>query len=246
MRGITSRVDIVWINNGLKLKRIEGANVTSISKNLTIYTTFYSILQLSTSDDGRVFHCEGFVNVTPLVMATGSLTLNVTGKFLVLFYYSNIDFIINLTVAKPAITILPIGPIQGAVVGNPQNFHCVVSTVSGVELSSVTISWMGPREEHFANNSRVLISQIVSSGNHFVSDMRLAYLMEGDEGIYTCTVMILKTKTINSDAVLLNTLTSLLITLSVEYFIHYYMYHFYVISYLLNFRFYSKATYIAS
>ena len=86
-RGITSRVDIVWSSNGSELKRIEGANITSTSETFAVYTTFYSILQLSTSDDSRVFHCEGFVNVTPSVMATSSLTLNVTGKFLVPFYH---------------------------------------------------------------------------------------------------------------------------------------------------------------
>ena len=82
VKGITSRVDIVWTNNDSDLKRIEGANISTTSKNLAIYTTFYNILQLSISDDGRVFYCEVFVNVTPSVMATGSLTLNVTGKFL--------------------------------------------------------------------------------------------------------------------------------------------------------------------
>ena len=129
---------------------------------------------------------------------------------ILLYITTKINFTVILAVAKPAITILPIGPIQGAVVGNPQNFHCLVSTVNGVELSSVIISWMGPGEKHFENNSRVIISQIISSGNHFVSDIRLAYLMEEDEGLYTCSVMILNSKTINSDTVLVNTLTGLL------------------------------------
>ena len=112
------------------------------------------------------------------------------------------------TVAKPVVTILPFGPIQGAVVGNPQSLHCVVYTVSGVELSSVIISWMGPGGESITNDNRVIISQTTSSGNHFASHLRFIYLMEGDEGIYTCNVMILET--IDSDTLLLNTLTGLL------------------------------------
>ena len=110
-----------------------------------------------------------------------------------------------VTVAKPAITILPFGPIQGAVVGNPQSLHCVVYTVSGVELSSVMISWMGPGGESITNDSRVTISPTDSSGNHFANHLRFTYLMEGDEGIYTCNVMILET--ISSDTLLLGILT---------------------------------------
>ena len=110
-----------------------------------------------------------------------------------------------LAVAKPAITVLPFGPIQGAVVGNPLSFHCVVYTVSGVELNSVMLTWMGPGGESITSDSRINISQNSVSGNHFASHLRFAYLMEGDEGIYTCHVMILETN--NSDIVLLNVLT---------------------------------------
>ena len=108
-------------------------------------------------------------------------------------------------VAIPAITILPFGPIQGAIVGNPLSFHCVVYTVSGVKLGSVMISWMGPGGESITSGSRLNISQTTVSGNHFASHLRFAYLMEGDEGIYTCNVMILETN--SSDTVLVNVLT---------------------------------------
>ena len=91
------------------------------------------------------------------------------------------------------ITTLPSGPIQGAMVGSPQDIQCIVSTVSGVELSSVMISWMGPGGESITNDSRVTISPTSSSGNNFTSSLQFTYLMEGDEGIYTCNVMILET-----------------------------------------------------
>ena len=89
--------------------------------------------------------------------------------------------------------ILPSGPIQGAMVGSPQNIQCIVSTVSGVELSSVMISWMGPGEESITNDSRVTINPTTSNGNKYTSSLQFTYLMEGDEGNYTCNVMILKT-----------------------------------------------------
>ena len=110
-----------------------------------------------------------------------------------------------LAVAKPAITILPFGPIQGAIVGNLLSLHCVIYTVSGVELNSVMLTWIGPGGESITSDSRINISQTTVSGNHFASHLRFIYLMEGDEGIYTCNVIILETN--SSDIVLLNVLT---------------------------------------
>ena len=78
-------------------------------------------------------------------------------------------------------------------VGSPQDIQCIVSTVSGVELSSVVINWMGPGGESITNDSRVTISSTTSSGNNYTSSLQFTYLMEGDEGMYTCNVMILET-----------------------------------------------------
>ena len=97
-----------------------------------------------------------------------------------------------LSVPTPSILILPSGPIQGAMVGSPQDIQCIVSTVSGVELSSVMISWMGPGGEFITNDSRVTISPTTSSGNNYTSSLQFTYLMEGDEGNYTCNVMIIQ------------------------------------------------------
>ena len=99
----------------------------------------------------------------------------------------------TFVVPTPIITTLPSGPIQGAMVGSPQDIQCIVSTVSGVELSSVIISWMGPGGESITNVSRVTISPTTSSGNNYSSSLQFTYLMEGDEGMYTCNVMILET-----------------------------------------------------
>ena len=77
--------------------------------------------------------------------------------------------------------------------GNPQVIDCTVSTVSGVESSSVMISWMGPGGDPVMTNSRVTISLTTSSGNIYTSSLQFTYLMEGDEGTYTCNVMILNT-----------------------------------------------------
>jgi len=78
-------------------------------------------------------------------------------------------------------------------VGSPQGIECIVNTVSGVDFSSVMISWMGPKGNVTADNTRVLINPTTSIGNNYISSLHFIYLMEGDEGIYTCNVMILET-----------------------------------------------------
>ena len=77
-------------------------------------------------------------------------------------------------------------------VGDPLILECVVSTVSGVEFNSVMISWMGPGGDTITNNSRVTISPTSSSGNNYTSSIQFTYLMEGDNGTYTCNVTILE------------------------------------------------------
>ena len=92
------------------------------------------------------------------------------------------------------ITISPSGPIQGAMVGSPQVINCTVSTVSGVESSSVMISWMGPGGNIDATNGRVSIGSVTAGGNNvYTRSLQFTYLMEGDEGTYTCNVTILET-----------------------------------------------------
>ena len=112
----------------------------------------------------------------------------------------------SFIVPPPTVTISPSGPIQGAMVGSPQMIQCTVSTVSGVESSSVMISWMGPGGDTITNDSRVTINPNSSSGNTYTSSIQFMYLMEGDEGTYMCNVMILETS--GSSSVVLETLTS--------------------------------------
>ena len=97
-------------------------------------------------------------------------------------------------VPPPTVTISPSGPIQGAMVGSPQVINCTVSTVSGVESSSVMISWMGPGGNIDATNGRVSIGSVTDDGNSmYTRSLQFTYLMEGDEDTYTCNVMILGT-----------------------------------------------------
>ena len=113
-------------------------------------------------------------------------------------------------VPTPTVNISPSGPIQGAMVGSPQVINCTVSTVSGVESSSVMISWLGPAGNIDTTNGRVSIGPVTASGNNmYTSSLQFTYLMEGDEGKYTCNVMILETS--GSQSVELQSLTSKLL-----------------------------------
>ena len=191
VRGITSKVDIAWsLKNGLELMRIGGINISLEKNNSVVLADSYTIPQLSTLDHYREYQCEVVINTSPPVMATGSVTLDVT-------------------VPTPTVSITPSGPIQGAMVGSPQDIQCTVSTVSGVELSSVMISWMGPGGDTITNNSRVTISPTSGSGNNYTSSLQFMYLMEGDEGTYVCSVVTLEAN--GSDYAVINDLKSKLL-----------------------------------
>jgi len=75
VRGITSRVDIVWSSDGTVLKRITGLSVSSTTNNIAVYMDSYTIQQLSETNNGRVIQCEVVINANPPVMATGRITL---------------------------------------------------------------------------------------------------------------------------------------------------------------------------
>ena len=84
-------------------------------------------------------------------------------------------------------------------VGSPQVINCTVSTVSGVESSSVMISWMGPRGSIDATNGRVSTGSVTDDGNSlYTRSLQFTYLMEGDNGTYTCNAMILDASTTQS------------------------------------------------
>ena len=75
-------------------------------------------------------------------------------------------------------------------VGSPQTIECRVGTVPGV--SFVLINWTRPGGVTIMNNDRIRISPTTSNGNVFTSNLQFEYLMEGDEGNYTCNWTILE------------------------------------------------------
>ena len=87
VRGITSRVDIVWSSDGMELQRMNNVSSTTMDNSL-VYTDSYTISQLSTTDDGRVIQCEVVINSSPSVMADSNITLDVTGEYYILCVFA--------------------------------------------------------------------------------------------------------------------------------------------------------------
>ena len=79
VRGITSRVDIVWSGDGTELERMNNVLSTTMDNSL-VYTHSYTISQLSTTDDGRVIQCEVVINTSPLIQEVNNITLDLIGK----------------------------------------------------------------------------------------------------------------------------------------------------------------------
>jgi len=80
IKGITSRIDIEWSIGNTILQKIEGINVTFTASNFVVYENNYTILQVSTLDDGRVYQCKMIINTNPELIATDNITLDATGK----------------------------------------------------------------------------------------------------------------------------------------------------------------------
>ena len=70
----------MWSSDGTELERTNDVSPTAMNNSL-VYTDSYTISQLSTTDDGRVIQCEVVINASPSVMASDSITLDVTGEY---------------------------------------------------------------------------------------------------------------------------------------------------------------------
>ena len=80
VRGITSRVDIVWSSDGVELSRTENVNITSRTDNMMEYTNMYTITLLKDTDINRTYQCEMVINSLPLVVINAGVTLDATGS----------------------------------------------------------------------------------------------------------------------------------------------------------------------
>ena len=81
VRGITSRVDIVWSRNDVELKRIEGIQSNLIYDNSVIYVDSYTINRLGTVDANRTYECAVVINQALPITVNDGINLDVMSKF---------------------------------------------------------------------------------------------------------------------------------------------------------------------
>ena len=78
-------------------------------------------------------------------------------------------------------------PANGTV-GDPQDVICIVLSTSGLDPNSVTNSWTGSNGV-ITNDDRVTINATVDN-NIYTTILHFDHLLESDEGVYTCNVII--------------------------------------------------------
>ena len=80
VRGITSRVDIVWSSDGEMLQRMNNVSSTTVNGSL-VYTDPYMISMLNTSSNARMYECVVVINTNPPTITSDSIILNVNGEY---------------------------------------------------------------------------------------------------------------------------------------------------------------------
>ena len=79
MRGITSRVDIVWITGFFTVVKRRADVTASIVDNSAVYTDQLVTSPLSVNDNGRVYYCVVNITATFLITSSDNIVLSLTG-----------------------------------------------------------------------------------------------------------------------------------------------------------------------
>ena len=81
MRGITSRVDIIWrIGYYTEVKRRVDVTASIVNSSAAVYTDQLVTPPLSVNDSGRVYYCVVNINATFWVTTSDTITLRFNGK----------------------------------------------------------------------------------------------------------------------------------------------------------------------
>ena len=189
VRGITSRVDIIWSSNGLKLKRHEGIEPNLTKNNSVLYMDSYTISQLGTVDEGRTYQCGIIINQALPVTTNDSITLDVTGELLHNLCKCAHYFILLVV---PEISIDISQSVEGSVIGLPHTLICTATAVIGVSPSLVNVDWRGSTS--LSESPRVTIFNQTSVKSHhrlkFGRTVTFSPLLGHDIGEYNCSVVV--------------------------------------------------------
>jgi len=87
VRGISSRVDIIWTTGNMTVRRVDGVMPT-ITNNSAIYSDQLVIQQLRIPDDGRVYQCTVIFNTSPRVVRSRFVILDFPGEYIYIYIYN--------------------------------------------------------------------------------------------------------------------------------------------------------------
>ena len=85
VRGITSRVDIIWTTGFRTMRRVEDITAT-IMNNSAIYTDQLVTPPLRVDDNGRVYQCQVVINADFQINTFGSIVLDFMGMYVMMHY----------------------------------------------------------------------------------------------------------------------------------------------------------------
>ena len=124
-------------------------------------------------------------------------------------------------VPAPRISLRPSGYLQG-VVGEMQDIICSVTITSGVDPDSVELTWTLD-DITITVDDRVTIIQNNVTENLFsfthTTVIRFAYIMEGDEGNYSCNVLV--GDMMESSSTTLENLRSMHVKITINIHVHF-------------------------
>ena len=81
VRGITSRVDIVWYGSGGQFRSANNVTATIINSTTALYRDSFNISSLTRQHDGSFYSCRAIIYSEPSLFIYTSIRLNVTCKF---------------------------------------------------------------------------------------------------------------------------------------------------------------------
>ena len=80
VRGISSRVDIIWTTGNTTVRRVDGI-IPDITNNSAIYSNLLVTQPLRVRDDGRVYQCTVIFNTSPRIVRSRFIILDFPGEY---------------------------------------------------------------------------------------------------------------------------------------------------------------------
>ena len=122
-------------------------------------------------------------------------------------------------VPVPRISLQPSGYLQG-VVGEMQDIICSVTITSTIDPDTVELTWTNADSIITTDNRVTIITNITENPFSFTytTIIQFAYLMEGDEGNYTCNVQV--DDMMESNFIILENLRSMYALRTIEHYLY--------------------------